>query len=84
MVWLGAGYPANNDWYNEYWDDDDDSYDGGGWQPLAKFMQGLIRVGNTSHLEINGAALDLTENAIESLGFTFNETWSDNVYWRKQ
>jgi hypothetical protein len=66
-------YPKNNDWYNEYWDD-------GGWKPLAEFMQGLRRVG--SGLIINGSGIDLTKNAIESLGFSWNEFWSGTVYWR--
>ncbi|MHC4646346.1 MAG: hypothetical protein ACYTBJ_12670 [Planctomycetota bacterium] len=67
-------YPPNNDWYNEYWDDGD-------WKPLAEFMQGLRRAGDGQ--VINGAGLDLTQNTIESLGFTWNQYWSGTVYWRK-
>jgi len=52
----------------------------GGWKPLAEFMQGLRRVG--SGLIINGSGIDLTKNAIESLGFSWNEFWSGTVYWR--
>lgn len=72
-----ASYPAGSDWYNEYWDD-------GGWKPLAGFMQGLIRKGDDNLYVINGAALDLTEKAIEDLGFDFNVYWSGNVYWRSK
>jgi len=54
----------------------------GGWKPLAEFMQGLIRVNDTYDRIINGSGIDLTKNAIESLGFTWNEFWSGTVYWR--
>ena len=67
--------PFGSDWYNEYWDD-------GGWELLAVFMQGLIRKGDDNLYVINGADLDLTEKAIEDLGFDFNVYWSGNVYWR--
>ena len=67
-------YPSGNDWYNEYWDD-------GGWKPLAEFMNGL-RQAERGDPAINGSGIDLTKNAIESLGFSWNEFWSGTVYWR--
>ncbi|MFH1235587.1 MAG: hypothetical protein V1685_01455, partial [Parcubacteria group bacterium] len=71
-----TAYPKNNNWYNDYWDD-------AGWKPLAEFMNGLRRAGDTNtRRPINGAGLDLTEKAITDLGFSFNKYWSGTVYWR--
>ena len=75
----GTYYPANNDWYNDYWDD-------AGWKPLAEFMQGLRRAGDTSPwYPINGAGIDLSEGAIKELrgqNYNPNDWPSPQIYWR--
>jgi hypothetical protein len=70
---LSPYYPANNNWYNVYWNE-------GGWAPLAVLMNGLHRASSDPNLrtEINGAGLDLSPGARSALQITEN----GNILWR--
>lgn len=60
---------------------DDDAYVFGDQRPRAESMRGMPRAGDPRALAINGAAIDLSDAAIEALGFRPEEWGLREVEW---